>query len=460
MNKKLIITETQYNRLQKLLIETPFNQMVDNKIKVGDEINIKWDGGENNFKVINEINGQVIMDCIDKNYTDFRFLVFHTSLNNDRLELRRVNKVTDSDKLNNPKSWPKINLKGISNIEIKRNGNIVDSLNKSEDDQQQPNTSDTQNDDNQKMDNFLSLVLDELNTDKGLMLKLNNAEIIFCCNNRSGDIFTLEIKDNKSLNSLDKWDTLILTIRNTDDLLKNNKSIIRTTNLGKTFGLKFKANSGTESSDIWLDGIEDFKILNSCDNNNNEENEDDLSNLDPMEVAKIIASDKNLQRAFYSQPSFWALLKAELNGDKALGKGIITAAKMVRDYKDKTIDEKLGAKFITNQKVLYRLLDYPVDIIYPDKKGIPTTFERKVGVDYYSTVKSYSFDEKNLDYKVLENSEEKSKLLIKEPTDKPNIFLCDIIKEYIINDEVKTKKENDIRIKLFDSNGYKANKTK
>lgn len=474
MNKKIIITESQYKRLEQMLLETPFDQMVKNTIENGDIISITWKGNKNNFEVVNNTSGQIIMDNIDKGSTNinYRYLLVFTSLDGDDLSLKRVHKTNDADKLNNPTSWDNISVKDITDIEIIRDGKVIDKIDpvspSAEKQQKQlAKSGDTSNGETySEINNNLGTILEQLNEGNGLVLVFSNTQIIFCCVGRSGETVDLEIAENKSITSLNKWDNLSFSLKDGDDLFNSNKDIVKTTDKGQSFGLKFNVRAGEETSQIWLNGIIGVSVNQNCNSKEDngevdkKEEEESFLNLDPSVVAKIIASDKDLQKAFYSQPSFWTLLKAELNGKKALGKGMIMAGRLVRDYKNKTIDEKLGAKFTTNQKVLYRLLDYPVDIQYIDKKGVPVTFERKVGVDYYSTVKSYNFDAENTDYKVLENSEEKSKILIKEPTDEPNIFICDIIKEYVINDEVKTKKEEDIRIKLFDSNGYKAIKNK
>jgi hypothetical protein len=473
MNKKIIITESQYERLQKMLVETPFDQMLKNNIEVGDVIRITWKGSQSNFEVINNTSGQIIMDNIDKGSTNinYRYLLVITSLDGDDLSGKRVHKTKEADKLDNPKSWSNISVKDITNIEVIRNGKVIDEVDpvSPSAEKQQKNLSssgDTSNGETyEEINNNLAIILEQLKEGNGFRLVFSNTDVIFCCVGRTGNVFDLEISENKSITSLNKWDSFSFELKDGDDLFTLNKLFVKTIDSGKSFSLKFNVRSGDNNSQIWLNSIVGVSVNPNCDSkeeDGTEENKEEqiLSNLDPSEVAKIIAADKNLQKAFYSQPSFWSLLKAELTGKKAMGKGMIAAFDLIRGYKDKTVDERLGAKFVNNQKVLYRLTEYPIDIQYIDKNGKSSVFERKVGIDYLSTVKSYTFDEDNEKYRVLENSEEKSKILVKEPTDEPNIFNCDIIKEYIINDEVKSKKEEDIKIKFYDSNGYKATKTK
>ena len=130
MNKKIKITESQYNRLIQLMVETPFDTMTKNSIKAGDIITITWKGTKNNFKVINNTSGQIIMDNIDKGSTNinYRYFMVYTSLNGDDLQLRRVNKKKEVDKLNDTKSWSPITVKDITNIEVIRDGKVVDKV--------------------------------------------------------------------------------------------------------------------------------------------------------------------------------------------------------------------------------------------------------------------------------------------------------------------------------------------
>jgi hypothetical protein len=149
-----------------------------------------------------------------------------------------------------------------------------------------------------------------------------------------------------------------------------------------------------------------------------------------------------------------------LTGKKAMGKGMIAAFDLIINYKDKEINEKLGANFVNEREVKFTVIDYPVDINYIEK-GKNKTMEFKVGGNYNAIAKKYQMVDDDYDtYKLLNNKTDKYNILIKEPTDTPNVFICDIVKEYNVNQEIKYKKEEDIRIKLFDSDGYKPTKTK
>jgi hypothetical protein len=473
MNKKIIITESQYERLQKMLVETPFDQMLKNNIEVGDVIRITWKGSQSNFEVINNTSGQIIMDNIDTGSTNinYRYLLVITSLDGDDLSGKRVHKTKEADKLDNPKSWSNISVKDITNIEVIRNGKVIDEVDpvSPSAEKQQKNLSssgDTSNGETyEEINNNLAIILEQLKEGNGLRLVFSNTDVIFCCVGRTGNVFDLEISENKSITSLNKWDSFSFELKDGDDLFTLNKLFVKTIDSGKSFSLKFNVRSGDNNSQIWLNSIVGVSVNPNCDSkeeDGTEENKEEqiLSNLDPSEVAKIIAADKNLQKAFYSQPSFWSLLKAELTGKKAMGKGMIAAFDLIRNYKDKEINEKLGANFVNEREVKFTVIDYPVDINYIEK-GKNKTMEFKVGGNYNAIAKKYQMVDDDYDtYKLLNNKTDKYNILIKEPTDTPNVFICDIVKEYNVNQEIKYKKEEDIRIKLFDSDGYKPTKTK
>ena len=117
--EKVQITETQYNRLLKILSETRYDVVINKTVKVGDTIRITYKGTTNNFKVIRNDSGQVIMDNIDAGSTNinYRYFISFTSLHGDDLEIKRVHKIKEKEKLNDIKSWTSLDVKGITNIE-------------------------------------------------------------------------------------------------------------------------------------------------------------------------------------------------------------------------------------------------------------------------------------------------------------------------------------------------------
>lgn len=372
MNKKIKITESQYNRIIKLMVETPFDAMAKTSIQAGDIISITWKGSKNNFKVINNTSGQIIMDNIDKGSTNinYRYLMVYTSLNGDDMQLRRVNKVKEADKLNDPKQWGSVTVKDITDIQVIRDGKVVDKVDpvspSAAKQQKQGISGGTESKDFiTDVNNNLAIILEQLQEDKGLKLVLNNAEVIFCCNSKSGGIFDLEITENKSIPVLNKWQTFVLEIKgNPDDeqtsLYEANKDIIKTPDNGKTFSIKFKVFAGEKQSEVWVVGGQGVAITKSCDDKTEDDGrEDDVKNkdeqelkLDAKEAFEKILADPMMQKAFYSQPTFWQSFVAELRGKKHPGNGIITVLNIVKNYETKKIVEQIGEGFTDKKGVI------------------------------------------------------------------------------------------------------------
>jgi hypothetical protein len=373
MNKKIKITESQYNRLVHLMVETPFDAMAKTSIQAGDIISITWKGSKNNFKVINNTSGQIIMDNIDKGSTNinYRYLMVYTSLDGDDMELRRVNKVKEADKLNDQKQWSTVTVKDITDIQVIRDGKVVDRVDpvspSAAKQQKQGNTGTTESQDFiTDINNNLAIILEQLQEGKGLKFILSNAELIFCCNSKSGGVFDLEITENKSIPVLNKWQTFVLDIKgNPDDeqtsLYEANKDIIKTPDNGKTFSLKFKVFAGDKQSEVWVVGGQGVAITKSCEDKTEDsdetkepEKEEEELKLDAKEAFEKILADPMMQKAFYSQPTFWQTFMAELKGKKHPGNGIITVLNIVKKYEDKKIVELIGEGFTDKKGVIVK----------------------------------------------------------------------------------------------------------
>lgn len=486
MNKKIIITESQYERLQKMLVETPFDQMLKNNIEVGDVIRITWKGSESNFEVINNTSGQIIMDNIDTGSTNinYRYLLVFTSLDGDDLSGKRVHKTKEADKLDNPKSWSNISVKDITNIEVIRNGKVIDEVDPvspSAEKQQKISVNGSTSDDDKydEINNNLGIILEQLNEGKGLKLIFSNTHVIFCCVGRSGNIIDLEISENKSITSLNKWGSLSLSLNNGDDLFNDNKSVVRTTDKGHSFGLKLDVRSGNETSRIWLNGIVGVSVTNGCDGkedynyNKGEKSEEEIEkeklDLEKEKEAKrveaqrafnMIVNDKDLQDAFYSEPSFWKKFVAELKGEKPVGNGIIVALDLINKYKTKRTSEKLGDGFKVGKdlKIFYKPLD-EISINYLNE-----TFELEKNKNYTQledAVKTVDFDASDYqigDYtpydKLLINFTKKFEFIVKEKTTEENVFICDVVFNYKNNKKSERAVQKDVKIKFLNSEGY------
>jgi hypothetical protein len=484
MNKKLIITESQYERLQNLLVETPFDEMVKSSVEVGDIIRITWKGSESNFEVINNTTGQIIMDNIDKGSTNinYRYLLTFTSLDGDDLSGKRVHKTKEAHKLDNPKTWSNISVKDITNIEVIRDGKVIDKVDpvSPSAEKQQKMSGDGSMSDGEKYDeinNNLGIILEQIDEGKGLKLMFSNTLVIFCCVGRSGNIIDLEIAENKSITSLNKWNTLSLTLNDGDDLFKDNKSVVRTTDKGQSFGLKLDVRSGNETSKIWLNGIVGVSVTNKCDGkedyDSGEKSEEDLEKekldlekekeaqrAEAQRAFNMIVNDKDLQDAFYSEPSFWKKFVAELKGEKAVGNGIIVALDLINKYKTKRTSEKLGDGFKVGKdlKIFYKPLD-EISINYLGK-----TFELERNKNYTQfedAVKTVNFDASDYQVgeytpydKLLINKLKNFEFIVKEKTTEPDVFMCDVIFNYKDNKKSERAVQKDVKIKFLNSEGY------
>ena len=450
MNKKIKITESQYNRLLQVMVETPFDTMAKDTIKTGDIVSITWKGTKNNFKVIDSTSGQIVMDNIDKGSTNinYRYFMVYTSLNGDDLQLRRVHKTKEANKLNDTKSWSPITVKDITNIQVIRNGKVIDNVDplspsaeKQQKQAKKPNTN-MGDDFIQEMDNNLAIIMEQLVEGKGLKFDLNNATLIFCCLSKTGNVFNLEISQNKSLPSLSKWDTFILELKGASDdenLFELNKDIIKTTDGGKTFGLKFKVQSGNNNSEIWVVGGQGISVTKSCEDFNedepsNKEDEKDTEQkdetelkMDAEEAFQKILDDPLMRKAFYSQPTFWQTFVAELKGEKHPGDGIITVLNLVRQYEDKKLAEKIGEGFDkVGKTVIFQPLE-PITIKYTlkDKKNKEFTLKT------LDKTKAKITSEKRETGLVLEtylpNENQVLRVVVLEKTDTENIKQCKIL---------------------------------
>jgi hypothetical protein len=334
------------------------------------------------------------MDNIDKGSTNinYRYLMVYTSLDGDDMELRRVNKVKEADKLNDQKQWSTVTVKDITDIQVIRDGKVVDRVDpvspSAAKQQKQGNTGTTESQDFiTDINNNLAIILEQLQEGKGLKFILSNAELIFCCNSKSGGVFDLEITENKSIPVLNKWQTFVLDIKgNPDDeqtsLYEANKDIIKTPDNGKTFSLKFKVFAGDKQSEVWVVGGQGVAITKSCEDKTEDsdetkepEKEEEELKLDAKEAFEKILADPMMQKAFYSQPTFWQSFVAELRGKKHPGNGIITVLNIVSKYENKKIVEQIGEGFTDKKGVVVQFKPLsPIMLNYNAQKEGRKTF--------------------------------------------------------------------------------------
>lgn len=480
-NKKLKITESQYDRLLRLMTEAPYEQMVKQDIQVGDVIKIEWKNSVNNFKVIDVFSGQIIMDNIDKGSTNInnRYLISYTSLNGDDLSLKKINKVKDADKLNDIKNWELVNVNDITNFQIFRDGQLIDSVDdisptpeKLQKKQKDVKNINVKPDFMDSVNNDLATIIENLGKEKGLNIHFKSGYINFCCFNSLNQEYILEINkdENNILPSINKWDKFILTLKgnpDNDNLFIINKDIV-TTNDGVTYNLKFKVSEGVKNSVININGIEGISVLPDC-NSSNEDMGDENSESDETDEEEIlfnaekslefILKNKDFQDAMYKQPTFWERFKADLQNKKANGTGMITIPRMVSKFTNKLVTDRVGKGFINNNQAMF-VPNEPIVVKYRDDNDVIHNYELPMREDQIRVRKHEIDDVTKVLQKKIPDSNLNLRILVKDKTDEPNVKLCDVQVGILQNEKkfISKGETKDVKIKFLDSEGYNANK--
>jgi len=477
--KKLVLNEQQFNRLKTYINETKFPNVI-NKLQVGDVVKIDFKNSTNTFKIVKVFQGQVQMDNIDAGSTNinYRFFLTYNSLEGNGLELRRVHKIKEKDKLGDIKLWKPINISGIKNIEVIRNGKVIDKV-----DEPKPIDPNDQgkNKDNQvfidEINNNLGIILNQLNEDKGLKLNMSNKEeLMFCCLSRSQGLFTLELTSETKIAELKKWDSFIMSIQGTPDAINDdqpnkqeenlfelNKDIVKTSDGGRTFNLLVKANAGDKTSKIWINGIMGVSATPSCKSTEEHEKEDETQDMEGLKAEgkkalDYILSDQNLKDAFFQQPSLWNLFIAELKGKEATGKGIGPTLEIINAYTRKKNTEKLEAEFNEDKEIRIKPIDN-ISISYnKDNKKLNYTFDAlnnegyEVIVNKQELGENVSLSSKNKDQSVQYRIE-----LLKRLSKIEDGFICNIILIVKKGTKVTKFEKEHVKFKILrkESPGYR-----
>src|ERR1035437_9419948 len=279
MNKKLILTEDQYDRLIQFINETPYDKVVNQVIKIGDIIRVEYKNSVNNFKVIDATGGQIQMDNIDSGSANinYRYFISSTSLHGSDLQIRRVHKIKEKENLADIKSWKQLDVKDIKNIEVLRDGTVIDSV----DNLENSTTNDKTKVDNKqgeehtedfraKVDDTVTMFLNQVKDGKGLDINLASGNVIhMCCDTRHGNDFIFTILGKAPIEELNDWDTLSISLKgeakNSDeDLYSLNSEFIKTSDGGKTLDIMFQGISGKDFKEIVVRGVNDVKSITTC----------------------------------------------------------------------------------------------------------------------------------------------------------------------------------------------------
>lgn len=475
MNKKLILTETQYDNLTMFIVESRFDKFVKNVAKVGDTIKIDFKNSTNTFKVIRNDMGQIQMDNTDAGSTNINYRYFMTisSLHDNSLTIKRAHKVKVKDKLNDVKVWKPIEVRGIRDIQLIRNGEVIDTVDKPTGPNQKPTSKNEANFPNEA-ENNLGIILNELNEGKGIVLNmLNKEELMFCCMGRTNGSFTLELRSKTTLTALQKWDSFVLKINGTPDetktndtdesLYKLNSDIIKTSDAGHSFNLLVQGNSGSDVKKLWINGILGITVTPNCESKSEEKSDKSTENIDRLRAAgkkamNAILNDPTLKDAFYKQPTLWNLFLADLKGKEATGTGIVPTLDIVKKYFRKKKSETLDAEFNEGKTVVVKPLESVTVPYVKDGKNLSFTFQA-LSDELYQT---YVGDEELGSNTVLYSKNKKENVrysieLLKRMTKVDDSFLCNITVAVKEGSKLNKFVKDDVVFKVIrqQSPGYK-----
>lgn len=124
MKRKIIITESQYNKLQEFLFETPYRRLYS-KIQENDVIEIINKGVPSKFKVRIFANDYIIMDGITKNVSNYVFAINKDGLWKSNFEAKKILKNDERKSNKNIDTWPSFTMV-ITSFKLIRGNNVID----------------------------------------------------------------------------------------------------------------------------------------------------------------------------------------------------------------------------------------------------------------------------------------------------------------------------------------------
>jgi hypothetical protein len=125
MANKLIITESQFNKIKQFLTETPLNRFISSSAKEDDLIQISVGDKKSVFKVVEVYKGfEITMVGLSDDVNDNVYVMRNNSITGGKIKLYTIGK--DIDPIPDIKYWNVINAK-LDKLELFRNGKIIDS---------------------------------------------------------------------------------------------------------------------------------------------------------------------------------------------------------------------------------------------------------------------------------------------------------------------------------------------
>lgn len=249
----------------------------------------------------------------------------------------------------------------------------------------------------------------------------SGTKIVLKCVKASNNVFEFEIaKDDNG--AIKNWDKLTLKInigkqgQTNTDLYNNNQNIIKPSKGKNGFTIVFTgSNKEGKSNNVNFNDItkvsqttepkqepkqEEPKI--SGDTEQSETSDNKITKADAKAAYEKILSNPELKNAFYKQPSFWEMFKAELKGEKPTGTGIITALDILDKYNLRRFNEKISNMLTPNEKVTIKFLEnytikfdenktldfnsfekYVLKIVKKNSNETQVLYGKKDNIDYY-----------------------------------------------------------------------------
>lgn len=450
---KLKLTENQYSLLLNYINETKFDVSMRSQVKVNDIISIEFnDNITNNFKVIENNNGGIIMDNIDVKSTNINYRYFFdlNSFNNNELDLRRVHKFKQADLADeNPASWPFYTIKNIKRIRVfssnglKKDEVDIEPINKNKPKKEKYDKNFSTEVKTEIKDIFKKL--SQLNENENLKFNLSdNSEINFCTVSQHG--YTYELTINNIKGNRHKYEFLkdyrIVLSFNESAGQNEMDEIIKTKNNGQIKSLLLKLIKGEVEKRYYLDFI-NFELGGKCEdiiknNIDKEKNKNTKEREESKEILNLVLNDPLLKKAFLSTPKLFGLIKL---GEP---KGIIPAEKLLNGYFEKRIKNQSGTdtdNFKSDRRGLLEFLYEPIDKLLGTEQ-----FKINVGEHYIARVKNFSFKDKHI---ILISAKPRYKLYILNNIE-TDIFKATLEKDYMNINGIKEHFKKNVTIKVKD----------
>lgn len=137
MNKRLKLTETQFQKIKKFIFESSFDLMFKNYTKKGDLIIVNTEKEIIKFKVVDVTDKGIFMINVRSVNLPFNKLVYFAfdSFKNNILKLKIANDEQSKQNPLNPDTWKETTINNTKSIDIFRNNQLVDSTDNSKNQQ-------------------------------------------------------------------------------------------------------------------------------------------------------------------------------------------------------------------------------------------------------------------------------------------------------------------------------------